>query len=115
MYRLLKETLLFTLIWAVVFVLPITFISTTVYGASKSTVKKSQKKAKVKAKAKAKKAAKKASKCDKNYSGCVPVAKDVDCKPGSGDGPAYFYGVAKVLKKDIYRLDSDKDGLACER
>jgi hypothetical protein len=26
--------------------------------------------------------------CDPNYSGCVPIAKDVDCEGGSGDGPA---------------------------
>lgn len=115
MYRPLKELLLLALIWAAVFVLPITSISTTVYGASKSTVKKNQKKAKVKAKTKAKKTAKKVSKCDKNYSGCVPIAKDVDCKPGNGNGPAYLYVVVKVLKKDIYKLDSDKDGLACEK
>ena len=29
------------------------------------------------------------SKCDPNYSGCVPIASDVDCAGGSGNGPAY--------------------------
>lgn len=62
-----------------------------------------------------KKSSKKLAKCDPNYSACVPIASDVDCKPGSGDGPKYFTGTAKVLKKDIYRLDRDKDGLACEK
>ena len=28
-----------------------------------------------------------ANKCDPNYSGCVPVASDVDCAGGSGNGP----------------------------
>lgn len=80
--------------------------------ASSSKVKKSSKKVSKKS---AKKTSKSTAKCDSNYSGCVPVASDVDCKPGSGNGPAYFAGPAKVLKKDIYDLDRDKDGLACER
>ena len=32
------------------------------------------------------------SKCDPNYSGCVPIASDVDCAGGSGNGPAYVRG-----------------------
>lgn len=51
--------------------------------------------------------------CDPNYSGCVPVASDVDCEGGSGDGPAYT-GVVTVTGSDIYDLDSDSDGTACE-
>jgi hypothetical protein len=51
--------------------------------------------------------------CDSNYSGCVPIASDVDCEGGSGDGPAYT-GVATVTGSDIYDLDSDSDGTACE-
>lgn len=54
-----------------------------------------------------------ASGCDPNYSGCVPVASDVDCEGGSGDGPAYT-GVTTVIGTDIYDLDSDSDGTACE-
>jgi hypothetical protein len=54
------------------------------------------------------------SRCDANYSGCVPVAKDVDCEGGSGDGPAYVRGPVNVLGKDVYGLDSDKDGVGCE-
>lgn len=53
--------------------------------------------------------------CDPNYSGgCVPIASDVDCGGGSGNGPAYFYGTATVIGYDIYGLDRDNDGLACE-
>ncbi|MBX4190995.1 G5 domain-containing protein [Candidatus Saccharibacteria bacterium] len=53
--------------------------------------------------------------CDPNYSGaCVPIASDVDCGGGSGNGPAYLYGTATVVGVDIYGLDRDGDGLACE-
>lgn len=55
------------------------------------------------------------SNCDPNYSGgCVPIASDVDCGGGSGNGPAYFYGTATVVGADIYDLDRDGDGIACE-
>ena len=53
-------------------------------------------------------------KCDPNYSGCVPIASDVDCAGGSGDGPAYVEGPINVIGTDIYGLDRDKDGIACE-
>ncbi|MGL5831100.1 MAG: hypothetical protein ACRCZE_03035 [Candidatus Altimarinota bacterium] len=52
--------------------------------------------------------------CDENYSGCVPVASDVDCAGGSGNGPAYVRGPVRVIDNDIYDLDRDGDGLACE-
>lgn len=53
--------------------------------------------------------------CDPNYAdACVPIASDVDCGGGSGNGPAYFHGVARVVGADIYDLDRDGDGLACE-
>jgi hypothetical protein len=54
------------------------------------------------------------SQCDPNYSGCVPVASDVDCAGGSGNGPAYAEGPVNVIGSDIYDLDKDKDGVACE-
>lgn len=55
------------------------------------------------------------SNCDPNYAdGCVPIASDVDCGGGSGNGPAYFYGTARVVGRDIYGLDRDGDGIACE-
>jgi hypothetical protein len=52
--------------------------------------------------------------CDPNYSGCVPVASDVDCEGGSGNGPAYVSGPVRVTGKDVYGLDADHDGVACE-
>jgi resuscitation-promoting factor RpfB len=54
------------------------------------------------------------SSCDPNYSGCVPIASDVDCAGGSGNGPAYVSGPVRVIGNDIYGLDRDNDGLGCE-
>lgn len=56
----------------------------------------------------------KSADCDPNYSGCVPIASDVDCAGGRGDGPAYVKGPVKVIGKDIYRLDRDGNGIGCE-
>jgi resuscitation-promoting factor RpfB len=56
-----------------------------------------------------------ASQCDPNYSGaCVPIASDVDCAGGSGNGPAYVQGPVIVVGTDIYGLDRDHDGIGCE-
>lgn len=55
-----------------------------------------------------------ASSCDPNYSGCVPIASDVDCAGGKGNGPAYTSGPIQVIGNDIYDLDSDNDGWGCE-
>lgn len=53
--------------------------------------------------------------CDPNYSGaCVPIASDVDCEGGSGNGPAYVRGPVRVVGADIYDLDRDGDGIACD-
>lgn len=53
--------------------------------------------------------------CDPNYSGaCVPIASDVDCLGGSGNGPAYVKGPVTVIGKDIYGLDRDGNGIGCE-
>lgn len=53
--------------------------------------------------------------CHPNYEGvCVPIASDVDCAGGSGDGPAYVRGPVRVVGRDVYRLDRDGDGIACE-
>ncbi len=52
--------------------------------------------------------------CHANYSGCVPIASDVDCEGGSGNGPAYVSGPIRVTGSDVYGLDSDNDGVACE-
>jgi len=53
------------------------------------------------------------SNCDPNYSGCVPIASDVDCVGGSGNGPAYT-GTVQVIGSDIYDLDRDGNGWGCE-
>ncbi|TCO48137.1 hypothetical protein [Actinocrispum wychmicini] len=55
-----------------------------------------------------------AGKCDPNYSGCVPIASDVDCEGGGGNGPAFVKGPIRVIGKDIYDLDRDHNGIACE-
>lgn len=44
--------------------------------------------------------------CDSNYSGCVPVSADVDCSD--------LQVQVTVLGEDVYGLDRDKDGKACE-
>lgn len=55
------------------------------------------------------------SDCDPNYSGaCVPIASDVDCAGGRGNGPAYVQGPVSVVGKDIYGLDNNHDGVGCE-
>lgn len=57
-----------------------------------------------------------AQECDANYSGvCVPVAADVDCAGGNGNGPAYVQGPVYIVGVDIYELDRDGDGVACEK
>ena len=54
--------------------------------------------------------------CDPNYSGkCVPIASDVDCAGGNGNGPAYVDGPVYVVGSNIYELDRDGDGVACDR
>jgi len=56
-----------------------------------------------------------APQCDSNYTGaCVPIASDVDCAGGSGNGPAYVRGPVRVVGSDHYKLDSDGDGIGCE-
>lgn len=53
--------------------------------------------------------------CDPNYEGaCVPIASNVDCAGGSGNGPEYVRNPVYVVGTDIYELDRDGDGLACE-
>ncbi|GIF00473.1 hypothetical protein Ari01nite_79370 [Paractinoplanes rishiriensis] len=52
--------------------------------------------------------------CDANYTPCVPIAQDVDCRGGSGDGPAYVDGPVRVIGNDPYDLDRDGDGVACD-
>lgn len=55
------------------------------------------------------------SNCNSNYAGaCVPNASDVDCEGGSGNGPAYVRGPVTVVGSDVYDLDRDGDGIACD-
>ncbi len=57
-----------------------------------------------------------AEECHPSYEGvCVPVASDVDCAGGSGNGPAYVRGPVYVVGPDVYGLDRDGDGVACEK
>lgn len=52
--------------------------------------------------------------CDQNYTGnCVPIASDVDCAGGKGNGPAYVSGPVYVVGSDIYGPDRNKDGVGC--
>jgi hypothetical protein len=54
--------------------------------------------------------------CALDYAGCVPVATDVDCAGGGGDGPAYVQGPVqvKVPGVDPYGLDEDNNGVGCD-
>jgi hypothetical protein len=53
--------------------------------------------------------------CHPSYEGvCVPFASDVDCAGGSGNGPAYVRGPVFIVGPDVYDLDRDGDGVACE-
>lgn len=53
--------------------------------------------------------------CHPSYTGaCVPIDSDVDCAGGSGNGPSYVAGPVRVVGPDVYDLDRDGDGLACE-
>ena len=53
--------------------------------------------------------------CDPNYTPCVPIDSDVDCSSGKGNGPSYAHGPVRVIGSDIYGLDSNGDGIGCER
>ncbi|WP_337026658.1 G5 domain-containing protein [Microbacterium sp. LB16] len=56
-----------------------------------------------------------AAECHSSYAGvCVPIASDVDCAGGSGNGPAYVRGPLRVVGPDVYDLDRDGDGIACD-
>lgn len=57
-----------------------------------------------------------AQECHPSYEEkCVPIASDVDCAGGSGNGPAYVRGPVRVVGPDVYGLDRDGDGRACEK
>ena len=54
--------------------------------------------------------------CHPSYRGaCLdPAVSDYDCEGGSGNGPGYVRGPIQVVGPDVYRLDADGDGVACE-
>jgi len=55
--------------------------------------------------------------CHPSYAGaCVPTGfSDVDCAGGSGNGPGYVSAKNfQVVGPDVYGLDADGDGIACE-
>lgn len=55
--------------------------------------------------------------CHPSYSGaCVPTGfSDVDCAGGGGNGPGYVGSKNfQVVGPDVYGLDADGDGMACE-
>jgi hypothetical protein len=55
-----------------------------------------------------------ASGCHPSYRGaCVPLASDVDCYGGGGNGPS-FVGRVMVVGPDVYGLDRDGDGVGCD-
>ena len=53
--------------------------------------------------------------CHASYAGaCVPAdVSDVDCRDSGADGP-YFVGRVRVVGDDVYDLDVDGDGIACD-
>lgn len=56
-----------------------------------------------------------AAQCHSSYAGvCVPITSDVDCEGGGGDGPGYVRGPLQVVGPDVYKLDRDGDGIACD-
>jgi hypothetical protein len=54
--------------------------------------------------------------CHPAYAPCVPIASDVDCLGGGGDGPEYIRGPIQILDPaDPYGLDGrDNNGIGCE-
>ena len=57
------------------------------------------------------------SDCHPSYENvCLPLdGPDVDCADGGGDGPLFVEGPVRIVGPDPYRLDRDKDGVACEK
>ncbi|HWI04683.1 MAG TPA: thermonuclease family protein [Acidimicrobiales bacterium] len=55
--------------------------------------------------------------CHPSYAGaCVPTGfSDVDCAGGTGDGPGYVSAKRfQVVGPDVYGLDGNNDGIACQ-
>jgi hypothetical protein len=82
------------------------------YGVTAATVSAATAQA---AKKPAAKAPAKKQQCHPSYKGaCLdPYASDYDCLGGSGNGPKYT-GVVRVVGPDVFRLDSNGNGIGCE-
>ncbi len=53
--------------------------------------------------------------CHASYEGAyVPMAHDVDCADGSGNGPTYVQGPVYVVGPGVYNLDRDGNSVGCE-
>jgi hypothetical protein len=49
--------------------------------------------------------------CEVNYSGCLPVVNDLDCK----DLKQLNLAPVRVVGVDRYKLDNDGDGIGCDK
>jgi len=56
------------------------------------------------------------SNCHPSYQGeCIPLGvSDADCWGGGGNGPYYVRTTIRVVGPDVFGLDRDGDGLACD-
>jgi hypothetical protein len=52
--------------------------------------------------------------CHVSYVPCVPIATDVDCASGEGDGPVFIDYPVQVIGDDVYDLDRGDTGIGCE-
>lgn len=54
--------------------------------------------------------------CNPNYIPCVQNVPDFDCAGGKGNGPQYKQGPFKVtvVGTDVYDLDRNHNGIACD-
>lgn len=53
--------------------------------------------------------------CHPSYSGiCLPFTSRVDCANKGGPGPIYANGPFNVVGPDVYGLDPDGNGVACD-
>jgi hypothetical protein len=53
--------------------------------------------------------------CHASYDPCVPIATDVDCASGAGDGPVFIDYPVRVIGEYVYGLDHDGNGTGCEK
>jgi hypothetical protein len=46
---------------------------------------------------------------------CIPIAANVRCARDGVDGPVLVSGRYRIVGPDVYSLDPDGDGIACDR